>query len=122
MRKIIRNAVKCNKCNDVIESVHRHDFKWCSCGNVAVDGGLSYTKRCYKTHDYEELSEFEETEERRIIEVTEKELEIIQESMDFLYSSSIENAIIDYEVFGDLFDRLYYAKFTDLKKVEEQHK
>jgi hypothetical protein len=26
----------------MIESHHRHDFQWCKCGQLAVDGGLSY--------------------------------------------------------------------------------
>lgn len=54
---IISNKVKCLLCNDIIESTHRHDFKWCSCKNVAVDGGKSYLKRTYKLDEYEELSE-----------------------------------------------------------------
>jgi len=44
---IITNAAECLLCGDVIESTHRHDFKWCSCGNLAVDGGRDYTKRCF---------------------------------------------------------------------------
>ena len=58
MKIIKRNAVKCNRCGDIIESTHRHDFKWCSCQTVAVDGGLEYIKRCSKSEgDYIELSE-----------------------------------------------------------------
>ena len=55
---IFRNAILCNLCGDVIESTYRHDFKWCKCGNCAVDGGKSYLKRCFKTKpdDLEELS------------------------------------------------------------------
>lgn len=34
--------IKCLKCGDVIESMHRHDFKRCSCGNIFVDGGEDY--------------------------------------------------------------------------------
>ena len=51
------NKVQCLICGDIIESVNRHDFKWCSCKNVAVDGGLDYLKRLYKTENYKELSE-----------------------------------------------------------------
>ena len=63
-RKIKRNAIKCNHCGDVIESTHTHDFKWCSCETVAVDGGKSYCKRCFKNHpdDFEDLSELEDAE------------------------------------------------------------
>jgi hypothetical protein len=57
---ITLNAVRCLKCKDVIVSEYRHDFKWCSCGNVAVDGGHSYTKRCFKTDEWEELSKPEQ--------------------------------------------------------------
>ncbi len=36
--------VKCKLCNDVIQSMYRHDFKWCSCKKIAVDGGSDYLK------------------------------------------------------------------------------
>jgi len=42
---IIRNAIKCRKCGEVIESVSPHDFKTCSCGTCAVDGGHDYLRR-----------------------------------------------------------------------------
>lgn len=65
MRQILRNAIKCTHCGDVIESTHVHDFKWCSCGAVAVDGGKMYCKRCFKNSpsDFEDLSEWGEVEE-----------------------------------------------------------
>lgn len=59
---ITRNAVRCTHCGDIIESTHRHDFKWCSCKTVAVDGGHDYLRRCFKDSpaDFEELSEWED--------------------------------------------------------------
>ncbi len=58
MTKILKNQIKCKKCGDIIESVHVHDFVFCSCKSVAVDGGKDYLKRCFTTGcDYEELSE-----------------------------------------------------------------
>lgn len=42
MKNIVRNRIKCSKCNDVIESRHQHDFKWCKCKTVFVDGGNAY--------------------------------------------------------------------------------
>lgn len=54
--------------------------------------------------------------EQRVVLVTKEELEIIQESLDFLYSSSIENPNINYKVFDKLFNRLYYAEFKELQK------
>ena len=57
MIKIIKNAIKCNFCGDVIESTHVHDFKWCSCGKCAVDGGHDYLRRCGDKGSFEDLSE-----------------------------------------------------------------
>lgn len=55
---IIRNMVKCNHCGDIIESRHRHDFVFCSCGRVAVDGGHAYLRRVYQEEgDFTEMSE-----------------------------------------------------------------
>lgn len=61
-KKLIKNAIKCNHCGDIIESKHRHDFKFCKCKTVAVDGGLDYTRRIVKNSldDYTDLSEWEE--------------------------------------------------------------
>jgi len=56
MNKIIVNKIKCKKCGDVIESTHRHDFKFCKCGAVAVDGGKDYLRRIGSEENYEELS------------------------------------------------------------------
>lgn len=57
---IIRNAIRCKKCGDIIESLTRHDFEECSCGAVAVDGGRSYLRRVGFPEDWEELSEVSE--------------------------------------------------------------
>lgn len=54
------NQVKCLKCEEVIRSHHRHDFKKCKCGNIGVDGGTWYLKRIgngIKDESYEDLSE-----------------------------------------------------------------
>lgn len=59
--KIIKNAAECLICGDVIESKHRHDFVWCSCRSIAVDGGRDYLKRIGDRENCKELSEMEET-------------------------------------------------------------
>lgn len=42
---MVISGVKCNKCKQVVYSRARHDFHWCSCGHVAVDGGQEdYTR------------------------------------------------------------------------------
>ena len=61
--KIIRNAIRCKKCGEVIESKCVHDFKFCSCGACAVDGGHEYLRRCGELEDWEELAEIEETDD-----------------------------------------------------------
>lgn len=58
MEKIITNKIRCKKCGDIIESTHRHDFKFCKCGAVAVDGGKDYLRRCGNREEWEELSEY----------------------------------------------------------------
>ena len=59
MKKIIRNRIKCKKCGEIIESTSRHDFKFCKCVAVAVDGGKDYLRRVGNKDDYEELIEYE---------------------------------------------------------------
>ena len=39
-----RNRIKCAKCEEIIESKFRHDFKYCGCGAVFVDGGTDYCR------------------------------------------------------------------------------
>lgn len=57
--RIIKNAIKCKKCGDIIESTYCHDFVTCSCGAVSVDGGKEYLSRTGNFDDWEDLSEYE---------------------------------------------------------------
>ncbi len=60
MEKIIKNAIRCKKCGDVIESKTVHDMVTCKCGCCSVDGGKQYIRRSFTNsieEDYEELSE-----------------------------------------------------------------
>jgi hypothetical protein len=43
---ILRNSIKCNHCNDEIESKHRHDFVTCTCHKVGVDGVKIIEEQC----------------------------------------------------------------------------
>ena len=40
-----RHAIQCKKCLETIESKHRHDFKYCSCKAVGIDGGIAAGNR-----------------------------------------------------------------------------
>ncbi len=51
MGKLVKNAIQCKLCGDVIESKHGHDYVSCSCGNCAVDGGHEYQKILCKSLD-----------------------------------------------------------------------
>lgn len=62
--KIIRNAIRCKNCGEVIESMSRHDFVGCKCfresggkTGIAVDGGYVYLRRVGTPGTYEDLSE-----------------------------------------------------------------
>jgi hypothetical protein len=54
---------RCKKCGDVIQSTYRHDFKWCSCGAFAIDGGSDYTKLTGNWDDFEEVKDEEEAKD-----------------------------------------------------------
>ena len=56
--RLTKNQAKCKKCGDVITSVTRHDFVWCTCHTIAVDGGLEYLRRVGRPECIEELSEY----------------------------------------------------------------
>lgn len=42
------SAIKCPSCGDLVYSRARHDFRSCSCSEVAIDGGFDYTKICFR--------------------------------------------------------------------------
>lgn len=53
---IFRNAAKCRRCGDEIESKYRHDFRTCKCGAISVDGGLDYLRRVGNPWDFVDKS------------------------------------------------------------------
>ena len=63
MPRIIRNAIRCKKCGDIIESKTVHDFKFCSCGSCAVDGGHDYQRRCGKPEEWDQHTKAEKGED-----------------------------------------------------------
>ncbi|WP_297289427.1 DUF7695 domain-containing protein [uncultured Flavonifractor sp.] len=64
MTRIIKNAIQCKHCGDIIESTARHEFVTCSCGCCSVDGGHDYIRRGFRSSrdDFIELSQYEEEE------------------------------------------------------------
>lgn len=58
---VLRNAARCLKCDSMIESKNRHDFKECFCGNVFVDGGFDYIRHGVVNKNlYQDLSIIDE--------------------------------------------------------------
>lgn len=49
---IMVNAATCLKCADYIESNYRHDFKYCICQNISVDGGKDYIRHGWHNESY----------------------------------------------------------------------
>lgn len=49
--------IRHKKCGDVIQSKHVHDFVWCRCGQLAVDGGGEYLKMCGDFKHAEEVKD-----------------------------------------------------------------
>lgn len=76
LKEIRCNKIKCKKCSDIIESIHAHDFKWCSCGAVAVDGGREYLRRVGNEEDFEDLSHF-----IQLAEITTDGFEIVKNAL-----------------------------------------
>lgn len=56
--QIIRNMAQCKVCQDIIESKSEHDYVTCSCGAIAVDGGLIHISRTGRPGDLIELSKY----------------------------------------------------------------
>lgn len=50
-----RMAIKCKKCGDTVFSRTTHDFRYCGCKLVAIDGGGDYTRIIGEQKDYETL-------------------------------------------------------------------
>lgn len=43
-KKVRAYGIKCPVCLDELYSIHRHDFRWCTCDYCFVDGGLDYLR------------------------------------------------------------------------------
>lgn len=41
---ILRSQIRCLLCDNLVASIHRHDFRSCPCGSVSLDGGRDYMR------------------------------------------------------------------------------
>ena len=54
---ILSNQAECLNCGDKPFSATRHDYKFCECGNISVDGGMDYLHHSYKEKEaYKNIS------------------------------------------------------------------
>ena len=94
MLKPIRNSIQCKKCGDIISSFSTHDFKYCLCHSVAVDGGFDYMRVTGSPVDYIDLSIFE-NESGKVGRVTDRNkfvpLEIIS-----IKNKDLERLFLDF--------------------------
>ena len=77
---IIRNAVQCKLCHQVIESKHVHDFRSCKCGEIFVDGGREYLRRGGGLDNVVECSEVRS--EPAVDWLTERFCKVVEDSTD----------------------------------------
>jgi hypothetical protein len=50
---LVLTVLKCKKCDDMVYSADRHHMAYCTCKEVAIDGGDVYCKVTGKAEDYE---------------------------------------------------------------------
>mgnify|MGYP005987199865 CR=1 FL=1 len=72
--KILSNSAKCLKCGESIFSGSRHHYVRCTCGNVFVDGGMSYIR-----HGFEDKALYQNTS----IEVSDELLEACMHELEW---------------------------------------
>lgn len=53
---ILSNQVRCNLCGEEPFSSNRWDYVSCKCGNVSVDGGMSYFRRSFRGPEWTDMS------------------------------------------------------------------
>ena len=74
------SKAKCLKCNDVIESKHRHDFVKCGCGEIFLDGGNEYIRA--GANDLSNLWVYSDGGEDSVLDREEALQKLIEEVME----------------------------------------
>jgi hypothetical protein len=67
----MRNRAKCNLCQDIIESFHRHDYVTCKCGEISIDGGLDYLHT--RANDYANFMRVDDEGNEIVVKYVEKQ-------------------------------------------------
>lgn len=48
---MIVTGIECPSCKELVWSRHRHDMRYCKCGEVAADGGRDYLRVCFTSKE-----------------------------------------------------------------------
>lgn len=76
----MRNRAKCKLCGTLIESLHRHDYVPCECGEIAVEGGTDYWRVIAK--NYQNFIRIDDDDKEVVITVlNDKEVEEKKDEM-----------------------------------------
>ena len=113
---IIINRIKCVHCGEILVSNNRHDFKFCSCKKVGIDGGRDYLRRVFDDKfDYFDLSESIKIDKDYIVVNKALKQNDFESSCHFCNSKNI----LLYKGDGEYIDGLDFLgyKCDDCKKV-----
>lgn len=104
---IVINRARCNNCNEIIKSLSVHDFKWCKCHQLAIDGGDCYIRRVVENeNNYIDLNEIINIEnEYKVDRVNLKQLDFkerccVCNSADVLLYKGDGSYIEGYDILG----------------------
>jgi len=87
-KKVMGQKIKCKKCGDIIQSLYRHDYKSCKCGEIFIDGGNDYL-RC-GANDLENIIDLDDNgNEIRHLDHFEKLEKEEKEERDSLYKKNL---------------------------------
>lgn len=72
--KTLVSCIICPSCKDIIYSRARHDFRWCSCKEVAVDGGQDYFKVVFNKNIPKTVKKYVEASKKELYDDWDKGL------------------------------------------------
>lgn len=130
IRRIIQNEAKCRKCKAVIISYTVHDFVYCTCGSISVDGGNEYIKRTFddlenlielSSFEYSYVEDWEARDRRFVWEVVEEKQSkdiITEQEIDALLTATTPTDI-DYDYVGSQREPDPVVELTKVPWVKE---
>ena len=120
--EIISNKIKCKKCGNIIESRSTNDYKRCSCGAVAVDGGTEYLKRIGNENDYIELSVSKDNNRQLFTQIikkisntlTSKGISTSNHTVEKYITAYLESYLINKYERIDIKEKIYYPEIINI--------